>query len=577
MGGQDGNRGYYFQAVVSILDACTNEEWEKISVEYTTSDDKVDIALLNDSNGVTRATQVKSSINQFSVANIVKWLKELTNDVVAERYELILIGNCNKSANTFIKSIEKYYANKMDEESKKSLSGYTELLDGKIITVLVLPFNADHLYGIIRDRLNKFLSSLSYTVNYTVLDELAHALVSLQMLFATKGQYISRVNYIDNIKKWVEVSSNGQLLKPFSNTSLSIKAFDFSSMSVCDDFTPVRIIESPSFLAIRNKYLIRGSDLISKISEIIIESPKTNTSIDENTNKVNPEHLKKYIDDLSVIEKLSKAPFLTQETSVSAELSEKEKNEAKESIEKYWDITVDDNFFCVGGLTKNTSFSKLYGSGTSFSGTDIEKNKNASIQLLMETILNLDILGFFSNLFSQLYYIPLCINNNGKESDTNITVTINILNSSISPFVFKNDFSSNDYEFLEVISDWFVEEDIISKVFDASDNGVVKENFSTNNLPHGIPLSLPNFNGKRKTYGIEDFMIRFFDFQAKPDMYGNISYNISSLRVAESKWLSPFLFFIPKGSGSGIKYSILSENSNEKTEGIIEWNWPQFE
>ena len=576
MSGQDGNRGYYYQAVVSILNACTSEGWEKICVEYSTNDDKVDIALLSDKEHVLNAIQVKSSINQFSVTSIKMWLSEITNDTKADVYELILIGSCEKTANTFIKSIEKYYQNNMDKESNGSLKGYTDFLNGKNIKITVLPFDAENLFGIIRDSLNKFLSSLSYLITYPALDQLAHALVSLQMFLATNGRNITRDEYKEKIEKWLITSSNGQISKPTNYSSLVIKSFDFTSMSLSDSFIPIKIIESPPFLALRNKYIRIGSDLIDAIFKIVIEKASENIEKKGKNNTVNTEQLKKYIDDISVLKKIEKSALATQVTSVSAELSEKEKTDTSMSIEKYWNISVDHSFFCVGALTKNTSFTKLYGSATNYSGSEAEKKKNYLIQDLLETILNLDTLELFGNIFHNLCYVPLCINNNGKESDANITVSINISNSGINPFIFKNDLSSDEMELLGAISDWFVDEDIIPKIFGASDNGVVRENNMNTFASHAVPLSPPNIFGKRKTYDIGDFMIRFFDYQAKPDMYGNISYDIPSLRVAESKWMSPFLFFMPKGSESNIEYTILSENLNEKTVGTLELELPEL-
>ena len=46
MGGQQGSRGYLYQGIGSIFNACTETSWVKISVEYTTPHDKVDIALI---------------------------------------------------------------------------------------------------------------------------------------------------------------------------------------------------------------------------------------------------------------------------------------------------------------------------------------------------------------------------------------------------------------------------------------------------------------------------------------------------------------------------------------------------
>lgn len=80
MGGQQGSRGYLYQGIVSIFSACTENNWNKISVEYTTANDKVDIALLSDKDKVLTAMQVKSSINLFTKEKIIAWLTELIDD-----------------------------------------------------------------------------------------------------------------------------------------------------------------------------------------------------------------------------------------------------------------------------------------------------------------------------------------------------------------------------------------------------------------------------------------------------------------------------------------------------------------
>ncbi len=55
-----------YQGIVSIFSACTENDWNHISIEYTTDNDKVDIALLSDTNNVLKAIQVKSAINLFT-------------------------------------------------------------------------------------------------------------------------------------------------------------------------------------------------------------------------------------------------------------------------------------------------------------------------------------------------------------------------------------------------------------------------------------------------------------------------------------------------------------------------------
>ena len=47
MSGQDASRGFIYQAFASIIEALTQDNWDGITVEVATPNDKVDIALLN--------------------------------------------------------------------------------------------------------------------------------------------------------------------------------------------------------------------------------------------------------------------------------------------------------------------------------------------------------------------------------------------------------------------------------------------------------------------------------------------------------------------------------------------------
>ena len=247
MGGQEGSRGYLYQSIVSILNACTEQTWESISVEYTTSNDKVDIALLDENNIVINALQVKSSINLFTIANIKQWLLDLSNDVVALEYQVILIGNCDKNTNNFIKSIEKYYTGQMDKEAEKSLLGYTDFLSDKKIKINLLPFDPDNLIGVVRDALNRFVSNLGYTINYDSLDELAHALISLHMLFGTNSKCVSKDEYIKKISQWLELSCNGMLHRRKELSTLTVKSFNEQGNCTHNNINLIKITETKAF------------------------------------------------------------------------------------------------------------------------------------------------------------------------------------------------------------------------------------------------------------------------------------------------------------------------------------------
>lgn len=98
MGGKEASRGFLYQGFASVLEALTDKnKWDKIYIEFPTSNDKVDIAL-GAANKVIKSIQVKSTINTFSKSDIMVWLRDLIADIDAPEYELCLIGQCEKSA-----------------------------------------------------------------------------------------------------------------------------------------------------------------------------------------------------------------------------------------------------------------------------------------------------------------------------------------------------------------------------------------------------------------------------------------------------------------------------------------------
>ena len=70
MGGKEASRGFLYQGFASVLEALTDKSnWDKIYVEFPTSNDKVDIAL-EQQNQIVKCIQVKSTINTFTKSDI---------------------------------------------------------------------------------------------------------------------------------------------------------------------------------------------------------------------------------------------------------------------------------------------------------------------------------------------------------------------------------------------------------------------------------------------------------------------------------------------------------------------------
>ena len=94
VGGKEASRGFLYQGFASVLEALTDKNnWDKIYIEFPTSNDKVDIAL-GTGDKVIKSIQVKSTINTFSKSDIMLWLCDLIADIDTPEYELCLIGQC---------------------------------------------------------------------------------------------------------------------------------------------------------------------------------------------------------------------------------------------------------------------------------------------------------------------------------------------------------------------------------------------------------------------------------------------------------------------------------------------------
>ena len=91
MSGQAGGRGYLVQALISVLDALTNDhDWTAIQLEPDLTSDKVDI--LWEYPTRRKVVQVKSSKNQIGVPDVRRWADDLEGSITADEYAISLIG-----------------------------------------------------------------------------------------------------------------------------------------------------------------------------------------------------------------------------------------------------------------------------------------------------------------------------------------------------------------------------------------------------------------------------------------------------------------------------------------------------
>ena len=244
MGGKEATRGFLCQTFVAVLEALCSDNWEKIFAEFASNDDKVDIAL--ESNGkVFRSIQVKSSINLFSSSNIKKWLTQLINDNVgATEFEIFLIGACDKSANTFINSIEKFQKGQCDKVGEDALVGFdTNLIQGKKVIIKCLPLSIPYLESIVRDTLNRYLyyKNIQY-ISYETINMIAASSAYDQFVSSTNGEGITRKNFEEKLKRQIDLfikqipQRHSIGIKSFSSHSDYLEAENYDVLSFLDKF-----------------------------------------------------------------------------------------------------------------------------------------------------------------------------------------------------------------------------------------------------------------------------------------------------------------------------------------------------
>ena len=202
MGGKEASRGFLYQAFASVLEAMCQENWDKIYIEFESDNNKVDIALEENSK-VFKSIQVKSTINTFSKNLVVKWLQDLINDDVgANEFELFLIGQCDCDAVTFINSMDKFQNNKLDKTAQKSLQGFdTSIIQNRKVSFKCIPFDVDILEKLVRDSLLQYISHRNRMLTFNQISFIASATVNDQMIASTHGKGIDRKEFDKELEK----------------------------------------------------------------------------------------------------------------------------------------------------------------------------------------------------------------------------------------------------------------------------------------------------------------------------------------------------------------------------------------
>lgn len=272
MGGKEGSRGYLYQAFASVLEAMCQKNWDKIYIEFDSGNDKIDIAL-EENNKIFKSVQVKSSINIFCKSSLKKWLEDLIFDEVgANEFELFLIGQCDKSATTFINAIYKFQDDKLDNTANKSLEGFDiSIIKDKKISFKCIPFHIETLEQMVRDSLHKYISYKGQIMTYDQISFIASATVNDQMISSTHGKGIDRKTFDEELEKRIFLVVDKYCP---NRLSLGIKSFPHGAVVLEDESKCLSLIDKFDGRNIKDGYNW-NNDIFETMNEFL----HTNTNI----------------------------------------------------------------------------------------------------------------------------------------------------------------------------------------------------------------------------------------------------------------------------------------------------------
>lgn len=271
MGGREASRGFLYQAFASVLEAMCQKNWDRIYIEFKSDDDKVDIALEENSK-IFKSIQVKSTINTFSKNSLEKWLQDLINDDVgANEFELFLIGQCNNDALTFINSIDKLQKNKLDATAQKSLQEFdTSIIQDRKISFKHIPFDVEILETLVRDSLLRYISNHNRMLTFDQISFIASATVNDQMISSTHGDGIDRKKFDEELEKRIFLIADKYSPK---RISIAVTSFPRGAVHLEDRAMCLSLVDKFDGRNLKNGY-DWNNDIYPMLRDFLISNTK---------------------------------------------------------------------------------------------------------------------------------------------------------------------------------------------------------------------------------------------------------------------------------------------------------------
>lgn len=545
MGGQDGLRGYLYQGVVAIIKALDSEGWNYISVEFQTENDKVDIALL-DSDRVVTAIQVKSSINLFEKRDVKTWINLLIDDVESDVYEVYLLGNPKEDTNIFINSIGQYYQGVDTQKMLDSLGDFIDIISDKKIRVTLLPINQDLLMANVRDALNQYIGKKGYEVNFKILDSLTKLIIGADMLLATGGKKISKIEYDDRIFEWLN-SSCGNEIKT-ENSFSRVAAYFYLEGVFSEYISPISFRELSGY----KNYVKRQDNIIQRYIDIMCK-------LDVNSEDTDYEINGRTLTPITELEWTEHIP------GIAYRVDDKIVEFVENIISNFLGMKLDESFWNFGNLVRKKGIQ-----GEDYLvGTVNQKKKERLLWELLPKLSDRIQSENYAMAFETVSILPIAIRNYGNVADQKVMLTIKIPKEKII---------SLDYN--EVVQNLCPNIDVAKSIADSDitrnmwipvgDENIGWEGIASsfNDIDTRRIVSPNNLNVQKEK--VLDDLEYYTKYDVSEDeKFIIIKTEVDNIRPDENIALEKYLVFRSIEKGTVIRYSIISQNIPRKIEGKL--------
>ncbi|WP_456363480.1 hypothetical protein [Priestia aryabhattai] len=565
MGGQEGSRGYLYQAIAAVLNSLREKDWKYVQVEPNSQNDKIDI-LWEYENGLKKATQVKSSINNISKANIINWLEELIKDAVnIEEVSLLLIGSCNDSTKKFINQLNRRDIDSLiNELDHLKLSNTLNSYLGKI-EIQFENFNQDSLESVAHRELEKFLSRNGHTVKYKVREMILSSAFYHFFGLSKDGGKMSREEFEQQILEWV-YSHYPEVREEGVNTNNLVVQFYLGNRvnftSRMNNFN-LKYFKNSQVVNSQKGNLLK---LIDEIRAVNLESSNSVNKEDEITN--------------NRLKQSEAAQFFFSTYNHSEIPDNQQRNVIKRSYELLG-VELNKEFFNVGNLkvvTPGGINSLLYveGAQPKIEGTENEQKKNNLILEFVEELDRAEALINFFNYIGEFCVLPLVLRNEGETFNEDIKVTLKFPREV--EVVTEKSFEAPNNSFL--IKELAGPNGFFDSILRHKTDSKVEENVG---FRQSVEMSMyalemcDLYKGTVRT--LEDLKSDFLSYISSflgakifnERGFTILKYNFNKLSASESISF-PSYILVRANSSFQVDYEVTSKNLKSKTKGNLFYN-----